>query len=270
MNGELAQAAALVAHARAALVSGAAFSLDLSHLTFKFVHDVAFDEDPRGASHGAAAAWLGANPAEWYEHLVRAGTREVSLLMRPVGGGLPDHLASAFSGGGGWVIISTPAHGQPGLAWPARWRVTHPQAPDRRVWSVAYRGFESPGPMPAGGTLSEARGRLAAVLDEAELLCRENSLEPWRGIFADARRSLDAEVLAFKYHSDILPAALYTNDARALLAACERAWVFGGMGSWNDLGFEGDEMQRRYDAISAELHAAVLGGVAAAVNASGG
>lgn len=265
MNGELAQAAALAAHARAALVSGGAFSLDLSHVTFKFVHEAAFDEDPRAAVRGAAGAWHGSSPAAWYEHLVRSGTRDVALLGRPVGGDLPAHLASAFSGGGGWVIHS--AQGDSGRAWPARWSVTHPQAPDRRIWSVAYRGFACAGPVPPGDTLAEARHRMAAVLDEAERFSRENGLEPWRGIFAEARRSLDQDRSAFRHRSDILPATNYTAEARGLLSACESAWVFGGMGSWNDLGFDGDALQRRYDAISVELHAAVLGGIVAAVNA---
>lgn len=268
MNGELAQAAALAAHARAALARGEGFWLDLSHVTFQFVHAVAFDEDPRGAAPGAGAPWRGASPGEWYEHLVRGGTRDVALVIRPAGGALADHRASAFSGGGGWVIHAAQAAG--GVAWPARWSVTHPQAPDRRIWSVAYRGFADAEPPPAGATLPDARRRLAAVLAEAESFSRENRLEPWQGIFADARRSLDENRGDSKNHPGLLPAAFYTSEARGLLAACQGAWVFGGMGSWNDLGFEGDETQGRYDAISAELHAAVLDGVAAAVNASNG
>lgn len=265
MNGELAQAAALTAHVRAALLSGEAFTLDLSHMTFTFVHAVTFDLDPRHAPHAPAEAWVGACPAAWHEHLVRSGTDEVALLMRPAGGSLPDPVASAFSGGGGWVIRT--GRGGSGRVWRARWEVSHPQATDRRIWSVAYRGFEHDGPPPPGDTLPEARRRLADALEAAVRFSREYRLEPWRGIFADARQALDEGRSIFGPRPGLLPAAHYTDDARGLLSACERAWVFGGMGSWNDLGFDGDEPQRRYDTLSAELHAAVLGGITAAVNA---
>jgi len=33
-----------------------------------------------------------------------------------------------------------------------------------------------------------------------------------------------------------------------MLDAIRSAWVFGGMGSWNDLGFEGDA-EREYEEV---------------------
>jgi hypothetical protein len=59
---------------------------------------------------------------------------------------------------------------------------------------------------------------------------------------------------------------MYSREARQLLSACERAWVFGGMGSWNDLGFREGDLQRRYDQVTPSLYEAVVGGIAAAVN----
>ena len=41
--------------------------------------------------------------------------------------------------------------------------------------------------------------------------------------------------------------------AAQLLGAAQSAWVFGGMGSWNDLGFEGED-QALYDRLSEELY----------------
>src|SRR4051794_262143 len=37
------------------------------------------------------------------------------------------------------------------------------------------------------------------------------------------------------YHPDILPSAGYTLAARQLLAGAVASFVFGGMGSWNDV-----------------------------------
>jgi hypothetical protein len=45
-----------------------------------------------------------------------------------------------------------------------------------------------------------------------------------------------------------------------------QAWVFGGMGSWNDLGFPDAADNDRYRAVTAGLYDAVLGAIAAAAN----
>ncbi len=34
-------------------------------------------------------------------------------------------------------------------------------------------------------------------------------------------------------------------DARQLMAAAAQAYVFGGMGSWNDMGFENPKYSKR-------------------------
>jgi hypothetical protein len=51
------------------------------------------------------------------------------------------------------------------------------------------------------------------------------------------------------------------------LDACQSAWVFGGMGSWNDMGFEGAD-QKEYDHVSEQLFAALNETIQAAVDAS--
>jgi hypothetical protein len=38
------------------------------------------------------------------------------------------------------------------------------------------------------------------------------------------------------------------------MAASSSAWVFGGMGSWNDIGFPDKQKEDEYDRLSAELY----------------
>ncbi len=47
----------------------------------------------------------------------------------------------------------------------------------------------------------------------------------------------------------------------------QKAWVFGGMGSWNDLWFEG-EAQGEYDRVSDRLFQTVNEAIRAAANTS--
>ena len=43
-----------------------------------------------------------------------------------------------------------------------------------------------------------------------------------------------------------------TEDATSMLKASMSAWVFGGMGSWNDMGF-GGATQQEYEKVSEQL-----------------
>jgi hypothetical protein len=54
--------------------------------------------------------------------------------------------------------------------------------------------------------------------------------------------------------------------AQGLLAAAEAAWVFGTMGSWNDIGFTDKSLQSEYDAISDRVFDLVVQSAVAAVN----
>ena len=54
-------------------------------------------------------------------------------------------------------------------------------------------------------------------------------------------------------------------DARQILGAAQAAWVFGGMGSWNDLGFEG-HAQDEYTALSDELFSLLNQAICEAAN----
>ena len=55
----------------------------------------------------------------------------------------------------------------------------------------------------------------------------------------------------------MLPAA-YTPQSRHLGPTAARAWVFGGMGSWNDIGFVDGAVQSEYRELSGLLCAATL------------
>jgi hypothetical protein len=51
--------------------------------------------------------------------------------------------------------------------------------------------------------------------------------------------------------------------ARRLLAIATNSWVFGGIGSWNDLGFVEDQ---RYQSVSEPLYGAMMNAFLASVN----
>jgi hypothetical protein len=69
------------------------------------------------------------------------------------------------------------------------------------------------------------------------------------------------------YHKDLLPEGVIQDSATTLLDAVQSAWVFGGMGSWNDMGFDGDD-QSEYIRVSEQLFQALNETIEEATNAS--
>jgi hypothetical protein len=65
----------------------------------------------------------------------------------------------------------------------------------------------------------------------------------------------------------MLPPDFGPLAARQLVAAATRAWVFGGMGSWNDVWFANPALVQRYKALTPALFEAVLSAIVDGANA---
>lgn len=271
MNGEVAQLVALAAHGNAFLRGGHdARDFYPANRAFVFCNEVSFVEpnDLAGTKEEAVAA----NPDDWLALLKDGGCRRLSLGHRPTPNPrLADHISAAFVGGGGrWLL----AAGYAGRAdyWAARWEVSAPEAPDRKIWKVTYAKVASGSPdeRAAAPDLSARRRELESVLKRAENFARAHGVENFADCFAGALEALEAGEPALpSYYSDLLPPEGYGAEARRVLAACAHAWVFGGMGSWNDLGFDPAEEQAEYERLSAELYAAVNRGIEEGANSYG-
>ncbi|HEX5000423.1 MAG TPA: hypothetical protein VFY29_19525 [Terriglobia bacterium] len=69
------------------------------------------------------------------------------------------------------------------------------------------------------------------------------------------------------YHRDLAPDGALPLAARQLLGAAQAAWVFGGMGSWNDVSFEAVD-QAHYERLSEDLFQLLNTAIVVGANAS--
>jgi hypothetical protein len=113
---------------------------------------------------------------------------------------------------------------------------------------------------------AEADERLRMALEAATAFCQAAHLDYWGQWFAEAAVLRHSPEPAIPYHPDLLPAERYTAEARRLLACACKAWVFGGMGTWNDLVFEEASLEERCDRLTPELFEAVVTAIASAAN----
>ena len=135
-------------------------------------------------------------------------------------------------------------------------RYLFPDIPRRRAYSDATA-------QPDG-----ASRRSVDRIGEDRSICDQERLEHFAGAFLNAAGKLSStDPLAGTYHSDLVATPAIPLKAKQLLGAVLAAWVFGGMGSWNDLGFDGND-QQEYTELSDELFVLLNQAISVAVSAT--
>ena len=277
MQGPIAQAAALAiygndrcsGHERPGFWPGATVFNYCKSVRF-----VALDGDLRAPVETPFAD----DPVAWIGALRDGGIRR--LRLHYVQGHHPlmtDRLSVAFAGGGGrWLIEALHGDGagrggdRGADLWEAKWSLGDRKDPERRIWTVAYGRVQADGaPLElAERPLTAIRHDLEAALAKAEAFATARDLAGFAAAFREARETLtSATPLAGVYHTDMAPTDGLLLEAKQLLAATQAGWVFGGMGSWNDLSFPGAEGQE-YDQLSEHLFALMVEAIHSAVNVS--
>jgi len=209
------------------------------------------------------------NPEAWFELLRQRGCRHLWLCYQqpsPNELNTPAHMLAGFVGGGGsWLLEAD--YGTAADYWAERWQVTQEHDPDRRIWHVSYGrvSYQQPPtrqqPAVALAT-TELRQALVGIADFAA----SQQLSNWVEVFQKAVRILDGHEATPSFYDKLLATGRHSPTAVQLIFAASQAWVFGGMGSWNDLGFAEDADNQRYAALSAALYDKVVQALVSGIN----
>lgn len=260
MNGELSQLVALCSAANGALTDAVIGPIYPDHSVFKFCNSVRFVDLKKGLLGKSREVERHKNPNDWLRSLQNTQALRVWLTFATAGNiDAPVHQLAAFAGGGGnWqIVLATDAATE---LWMSRWEVTDQNASDSRIWGVTYgcvgkSNHGSPAPV---ADLDAAASRLQSVLTDTRDFADKHELPSWSEWF---QRALDctnpSKPITFPDYIDFIYLDSYPEIAQRLLAAAYNGWVFGGMGSWNDLYFEPNSENDRYNELSAELFAAI-------------
>lgn len=268
MNGPIAQLVALALHSNAVL-SGGASSQFLNHnSTAQFCESIRFVRVEK--------SWLGLGkpqevevaetPDAWFGYLKGERAGKVSVRWQTgTNPEVPDRMLAGFVGGGGtWMLVIRFAGGRY-ERWLARWDVGDKDRKDRKLWRVTY-GCVLANSVPLAPAISstEAKAQLKKALVEIHAFSAKHQCEGFTQCFERGLKALAHEPGAEGYHRDFYPGHELANVSD-LLFACQHAWVFGGMGSWNDMGFDGADGQE-YNRVSEQLYRAIIAAVPAAVD----
>lgn len=272
MQGSITQIAALVLYGNY-LLQNATKRLTpafLSNSAFQFCESVSFvDITPAPAGQPGEETQCAANPMDWFEHLRNEGVCGLCMRYGPSSGktGLADRMLVGFVGGGGrWLIEAYRA--DEASYWESRWQLGDRNRPDRNIWRVSYLRIFRGKAMPAASAenLEQLKQELRQCLEEIVGFSRSQKLDNFTKCFEAGLAKLDSSTpLAGLYLEDIAPPGFLSLRAMQLLGAAEEAWVFGGMGSWNDMGFAG-ETQMQYEKVSERLYQLLNRVIVAVVN----
>lgn len=200
-----------------------------------------------------AGAAIADDPLAWFEWLARAFVRGVRVSIgpaEPLAGApdIPEHQLSGFLGGGPVWRFETV-----GAAKPTLWRALDEMFDDpptdkpHGVCCVRLDG-DAPGRTPEmQAAIAELRAALPPMIAIAD-----QGLENFADLFRTAQRFLDDDTATWPregYYLDFERWAGFDAARMRVLAAVTHAWVFGGMGSWNDVGPDGPETERLFAAL---------------------
>ena len=267
MQGPIFQVLALVTHGNAALAGRPVADFHTSNPAFVFTEHVRFVdlEPPREAWNETPFA---ANPDEWLAKLRDRGCRGLRAWRSASADEetIADRFSIAFVGGGGrWLIESVGPAGSD--YWMASWTLGNRDRPDRKIWQVTYgrieQGRTTAAPEPT--SLDVLSRELQELLPDAIAFTWRHELDGFAEAFETALSALTAESEP-DLHGLALPGQLPLAASR-LLAASLHAWVFGGMGSWNDIVFQGEDNEE-YHRISEKLFGLINSATVEAVNCS--
>ena len=272
MQGTLAQAIALTLYGNAVLCRG----LTLDEIPFYPTNSVfAFCEfvrfvDFKRIDNDWQCVDFALTPTEWFNRLHEEGTQYLQLHYAPSGDDrIADRMSVGFVGGGGHWLIETARSGGSGC-WEARWEIGDRERPDQRIWRVTYGRIRTGTQFPFERveSLDLEAARLQRNLTRIAAFADRNQSGAFARHFEQALACLnDGASSPNSGYVNLVPPSLLSRDAEQLLSAVQAAWVFGGMGSWNDLAFP-DDQQQEYEALSEELFQLLNRAVVLAVNSS--
>lgn len=213
---------------------------------------------------------VASGPSAWFQKLQRRGCTGLRLHCAPMQQNeklapVDEHkLVGLVGGGPRWLI--EPVYGDHSELWEGFDRVGDQNATDKKIWKSAYVLIGEAESAPrVDADVTGASGALNDALRAIEPVARELPGAHFAAAFAAGRAALAG--------ADPEPPPSFTRfttltpEAIRLLQAAGRSWVFGAMGSWNDIVPE-PALAPRYEQTSKTLFAALKRAALAVANST--
>lgn len=263
MTGDISKAITLTTYGNAFLKDNYDISrLTLNHSSFAFTNKVEFLYFKKHFFSKPSWHLYAANPIDWLKKLKDDGCKEIRLVFQQDnsvslnGSVVPDHKLAGFVGGGGTRFIQTVFENHSDF-WQSKEEVTDKDSPSRKIWTVSYGRTLTGEPTQSKKTynIDSIKVKLKTSLVNISSFANENGQTFWAEWFENAINLIDSPNPYINENDKlIIPMDKIDFKTIQLLAGSSKAWCFGGMGSWNDIGFIENDKQDKYDSLTSALY----------------
>ena len=220
--------------------------------------------DPPVEEIAGSTKVIASDASKWFEYLKGQGAKKLKLYYKTSShSDLPDHISTAFVGGGSQWLIEVQFETTSDL-YLSEWYPTKEMRLDKRKTHCVRFNPDMTHLDDVSDSVKTSREKLSKVLQElAEFAGKFDYAKHWVANFNNALSTL--QEFEPQQTDEFIPVGIYSKESRQLIAGAFSSWVFGGMGSWNDLAFSGND-QEYYTSLSEELYLTLCQAIVSGVN----
>jgi hypothetical protein len=254
MQGTIAQLLSIAAHGNEYLRGRLKDDYFPNSSTFKFCKFVKFVD-----LQSSGTKWherdFAKDPNDWFKKLKETGVLQFRVRYISTNNeAISDRMSVGFVGGGGRWLIEAVKLGESDF-WEAGWEVGDRDDPEQNIWHVKYgrilRNRNQPEqPLPPA---IEVKEQLKEILQNISEFAHKNNCGNFGECFDRGLKALEEPPVSSDKEYTIFPVGYAEPVFHQILSASQRAWVFGGMGSWNDMGFNDSAIHKEYEELSDKL-----------------
>lgn len=263
MTGILAQTIAMVSFGNEYLEKKQLNNFYPDNSVFQYCNSIDFREMKKSNFFSTKKEIIVAkNPIEWFNFLSQEKCKKLKLYYQSQE--KDDHRLAAFVGGGGnWFIECV--YQDYSDFWISNW--THDKNSKTIPWNIIYGKALSKQPtINYMGNLTSVRNELKTCLEKISDFAFKETTENWGKIFEEASKMLESKNPEMNFYNEMVIRDNYNLESLQLLISANKAFVFGGMGSWNDMVFQNEELDKEYNLLSSQLYKTMMESFMVAVN----
>ncbi len=252
MQSSIAQCVSFILYGNQFLQENSEFDFQASH-SLQYCEAIEFCEWDKTRAQ-AKLPLIAANLKDWFLYLKKNNFLGLRLHHeRHTLAHFNDRMTVGMIGGGGDWIIEAYGKSKSDF-WIPSWQVGDRNHPEQKIWKVFYiqkaKGLTSL-PLPKVD-LNTLQADLHNILKQIAHFAFDQKQNDFGHCFMKALEFLEESPIPKKSEFPLAPPFFLDPSSEKLLNALQAAWVFGGMGSWNDLVFEG-ELLEKYTQLSDHL-----------------
>jgi hypothetical protein len=262
MDGEIYQLIALTSQGNAYINGNNIPQFFPNNKSTSFCHKISFFKIHKDNTDQKHEDLVATTPDEWFYYLKQNNAKGIRLLCPfKEFKDLFEYGFSSISRPNSWSLEVLLPNNLSAF-WIGQWGGGTPS--DKNIWNVKYFLVDTQKTqVTSTKNFQDAVNSFKDTLQAIQAFSEKHNCKPFTDIFCQARKILEEAPLDSGNDDLIFPGSL-DDEVLAALRATICAWVFGGMGSWDDFYFENDN--KNYHRVTKNFHSSLTELLCLAVN----